>query len=83
MMMEELIDELYNLVAEDDPVRIKAQRQTVKAAGPYYERLCDLAGQEEGETIWDAALMIGAEEEAAIFRAGLRLGMQLMTLCLT
>lgn len=83
MMMEELIDELYNLVAEDDPVRIKAQRQTVKAAQPYYERLCDLAGQEEGETIWDAALMIGAEEEAAIFRAGLRLGMQLMTLCLT
>lgn len=83
MMMEELIDELYNLVAEDDPARIKAQRQTVKATQPYYERLCDLAGQEEGETIWDAALMIGAEEEAAIFRAGLRLGMQLMTLCLT
>lgn len=83
MDMETLLDELYNLVVEDDPARIQAFRQAVKTAGPYYERLRAALGDEEGETIWNAAMDIGAASEGPIFRAGLRLGMKLMTLCLT
>lgn len=82
MDMETILEGLYDMVVEPDTARIKAQRQCVEAAEPYYKRLCAMAGKEEGDKIWDAALMIGAEEEAAIFHAGLRLGMQLMTLCL-
>ena len=83
MDMETLLDELYILVVEDDPERIKAFRQAVKTAEPYYKRLRAVLGDEEGEAVWNAAMDIGAAEEGPIFRAGLRLGMKLMTLCLT
>lgn len=82
MDMETLLDELYNLVVEDDPARIKAFSKAVKTAQPHYKRLCAALGDEEGETIWNAALDVEATSEGPIFRAGLRLGMQLMTLCL-
>lgn len=82
MDMETLLDELYNLVVEDDPARIQAFRQAAKVAEPYYERLCSALGKEEGEAIWNAAIDVEASVEGPIFRAGLRLGMQLMTLCL-
>lgn len=83
MDMETLLDELYTLVVEDDPERIKAFRQAAKAAEPYYERLRAVLGDEEGEAIWNAAMDVEASSEGPIFRAGLRLGMKLMTLCLT
>ena len=83
MDMETLLNELYNIAVEDDPARIQAFRQAAKTAEPYYKRLCSALGEEEGNKIWDAALDVEGAGEAPIFRAGLRLGMQLMTLCLT
>lgn len=82
MDMEEILNVLYELAAEPDPARIKAQQQSVKAAEAYYEQLCSMAGQKEGDKIWGAALAIGADGEAAIFRSGLCLGVRLMTMCL-
>lgn len=83
MDMETILEELYYMVVEPDPARIKAFSQSVKVAEPYYKRLCAALGDEEGDTIWNAALDVGSSEKDAIFQAGLRLGMQLMTLCLT
>lgn len=82
MDKETLLGELYNIVVEDDPARIQAFSGAVKAAQPYYKRLCAALGDKEGDEIWCAALEVGASEEEPIFQAGLRLGMQLMTLCL-
>lgn len=83
MDMETLLNELYNIAVEDDPARIKAFRQAAKTAEPYYERLRAALGDEEGEAIWNAAIDVEASVEGPIFQAGLRLGMRLMTLCLT
>lgn len=82
MDMETILEGLYDMVVEPDPARIKAFSQSVKVAEPYYKRLRAALGDEEGETIWNAAMDVEASAEGPIFRAGIRLGMQLMTLCL-
>ena len=83
MDMNKILDGLYELAVEDDPARIEAFCQAAKTAEPYYERLRAALGDEEGEAIWNAAIDVEASVEGPIFQAGLRLGMQLMTLCLT
>lgn len=82
MDMEDILDGLYELVVEDDPERIRAFQRAAKIAAPYYQRLRDALGDGEGEAIWNAALDVEVSAEGPIFRAGLRLGMRLMALCL-
>lgn len=82
MDMDEILYALYAAVAEPDPARIQAFRQSVKAAEPYYERLRAALGDEEGENIWNMAMDVGATSEGPAFRAGLCLGLRLMALCL-
>lgn len=82
MDMEAILDELYQMVIDPDPERIRVFRQSVKAAEPYYERLCAALGDEEGENIWNMAMDVGATSEGPAFRAGLCLGLRLMALCL-
>lgn len=82
MDMEAILDELYQMVIDPDPERIRVFRQSVRTAEPFYQRLRAALGDEEGERIWNAAMDVGAASDGIIFRAGLRLGMQLMALCL-
>lgn len=82
MDMEEILNVLYELAAEPDPMRIKAFRQAVKIAEPHYKRLRAALGDEEGETIWNAAMDVETSVEGPIFQAGLRLGVRLMAMCL-
>lgn len=82
MDMDEILSVLYKAAVEDDPVCWEKARRAFQETQPYYDRLCQALGEEEGDRIWNAISSAVTAEREYTFRCGLRLGLRLMALCL-
>lgn len=54
------------------------ERAALKAAQPYFDRLCQLLTLEEADELWFAAVQAGLADGHSRFAAGFRLGARLM-----
>ena len=79
--MDELLDELFFHAMEHDRRCHEENLRAQKAAEPAYRRLEQAMGKEADE-IWIVATQAGSAEVTPAFRAGLRLGLRLMAICL-
>lgn len=75
--MSDFMEELCYQVLELDDACAQASRQASKRAEPMYQRLMELAG-EEGDAIWEAAVLTGCAETPPAFWGGLRFGLNLL-----
>lgn len=82
MDIKEILDILYEAVVLPDLVYKVEARRAFQETQPYYDRLCQALGDEEGDRLWSAVVAIGTNEQDCAFRSGLRLGLRLMALCL-
>lgn len=82
MDIDDILDALFQTIVEPDPAYQAQIREDLKATQPYYDRLCQALGDQEGDQVWTALASVGATEQDCAFRSGLRLGLRLMALCL-
>ncbi len=73
--MEDILSVLYT--AAMDLPRAEKLSAAVQKADPVHERLCRLAGIEEADKIWLAAMGVGAAENEECFRRGFAMGFRL------
>lgn len=76
---------LYNIfssILECNQQCAEASYQESHRAKPLYDRLMELAGEEEGEKIWEAAILVGSAEVLPSFQEGVRFGLMLLAMCL-
>lgn len=79
--MNDFMEELCYQVLELNDACAQASRQGAKKAEPMYRRLMELAG-EEGDAIWETAVLAGCAEITPAFWGGLRFGLNLLAACL-
>lgn len=80
--MDEYLDNIFFQILDGDRRCVAASHKEFCQAKPFYDRLIELAGEDEGEKIWDAAILVGCSETLPAFRAGARFGLRLLALCL-
>lgn len=80
--MDEYLDNIFFSILEGNRRCAAASKREFHKAKPFYDRLIELAGQDEGEKLWDAAVLVGCSEALPSFREGVRFGLKLLALCL-
>lgn len=81
MNRAEILGVLYELALGADPDYKEEARRKLRETQPYYDRLCQALGEEEGDKLWSAMVEIGAAAQDGAFRSGLSMGLRLMALC--
>lgn len=79
--VNDFLESLYFHVMEGDTYCAQVSAQASAQAEPAYQRLLELAGA-EGDKLWSAIIEVGYAEAMPSFRAGLRLGLRLLAVCL-
>lgn len=80
--MDEYLDDIFSSILEGNRRCAAASKREFRKEKPFYDRLMELAGQDEGEKLWDAAVFVGCSEALPSFREGLRFGLRLLAMCL-
>lgn len=79
--MDGYLDDIFSSILEGDQRCAAASHKAFCRAKPCYDRLMELAG-DEGEKLWDAAVLVGCSEALPSFQEGVRFGLKLLALCL-
>lgn len=80
--MDAYWDNVFSLLLEGDKKCAEASGKAARQAEGAHRRLVELAGEAEGEKIWETAALMGCAEVLPAFRAGLRFGLRLLALCM-
>lgn len=80
--MDGYLDNIFASILECNQQCAEESHKEARRARPFYDRLMELAGQDEGEKLWDAAVFVGCSEALPSFREGLRFGLRLLAMCL-
>lgn len=80
--MDGYLDNIFASILEGNKRCAAATKKEAQRARPVYSRLVELVGEDEGEKIWDAAILVGCAEALPSFREGVRFGLRLLAMCL-
>lgn len=80
--MDGYLDNIFASILECNQRCAEESHKEARRARPFYDRLIELAGEDEGEKIWEAAILVGSAEALPSFREGVRFGLWLLAMCL-
>lgn len=80
--MHKQLEDLFWYAMECNERRAAESFREARKAEPLHGRLLELVGEEEGEEIWNAAVLAGSSEAMPAFKSGACFGLRLLALCL-